>query len=137
VTDTGILEIKIEKSGGSISSCIFRGSELISGLLQQCFRRVPADNDEGGGGRSFANRRRKAGLDRYNIRVNTLDIKADDNGEVVMDVASGLVFWKKNMNFRGSSFSGPTAAGRPGFMRNTSLRKRLTGSGLRSVQCRN
>jgi beta-galactosidase len=96
------ISIKIDKSTGSIISYVFRGSELVSGPLQPCFWRVPTDNDEGGGNRSFASRRRKAGLDRYNVRVKALDIKSQDNGEVTMNVSSDLVFLEeRTMDFRG------------------------------------
>lgn len=97
------ISIKVDKSTGSIISYVFRGSELVSDPLQPCFWRVPTDNDEGGGSRGFAERWRKAGLDHYNVRVKTLDLKARDNGEVVMDVASDLVFLEdRTMDFRGS-----------------------------------
>lgn len=97
------ISIKVDRSTGSIISYVFRGSEIISDPLQPCFWRVPTDNDEGGGSRGFAGRWRKAGLDRYNARVKTLDIKAQDNGDVVMNVSSDLVFLEeRTMEFRGS-----------------------------------
>lgn len=96
------ISIKVDKSTGSIISYVFRGSEIISDPLQPCFWRVPTDNDEGGGSRGFAERWRKAGLDRYSARVKTLDIKAQDNGDVVMNVSSDLVFLEeRTMEFRG------------------------------------
>jgi len=102
ITGKGI-SIKVDRSTGSIISYVFRGSEIISDPLQPCFWRVPTDNDEGGGSRGFAGRWRKAGLDRYNARVKTLDIKAQDNGDVVMNVSSDLVFLEeRTMEFRGS-----------------------------------
>jgi len=102
ITGKGI-SIKVDRSTGSIISYLFRGSEIISDPLQPCFWRVPTDNDEGGGSRGFAGRWRKAGLDRYNARVKTLDIKTQDNGDVVMNVSSDLVFLEeRTMEFRGS-----------------------------------
>jgi len=102
ITGKGI-SIKVERSTGSIISYLFRDSEIISDPLQPCFWRVPTDNDEGGGSRGFAGRWRKAGLDRYNSRVKTLDIKTQDNGDVVMNVSSDLVFLEeRTMEFRGS-----------------------------------
>jgi len=102
ITGKGI-SIKVDRSTGSIISYLFRGSEIISDPLQPCFWRVPTDNDEGGGSRGFAGRWRKAGLDRYNSRVKTLDIKTQDNGDVVMNVSSDLVFLEeRTMEFRGS-----------------------------------
>lgn len=97
------ISIKVSKATGTIISYVFRGSELVTDPLQPCFWRVPTDNDEGGGSRSFAARWRKAGLDRYNVRVKSLDFKAQDNGDVIMNVSSDLVFMgERTMDFRGS-----------------------------------
>lgn len=97
------ISIKVSKATGAIISYVFRGSELVTDPLQPCFWRVPTDNDEGGGSRSFAARWRKAGLDRYNVRVKSLDFKAQDNGDVIMNVSSDLVFMgERTMDFRGS-----------------------------------
>lgn len=97
------ISIKVSKATGSITSYVFRGSELITDPLQPCFWRVPTDNDEGGGNRGFAGRWRRAGLDRFSVRVRTLDFKAQDNGDVVMNVSSDLVFvGERTMDFRGT-----------------------------------
>ena len=97
------ISIKVSKATGAIISYVFRGSELVTDPLQPCFWRVPTDNDEGGGSRSFAARWRKAGLDRYSVRVKALDFKAQDNGDVIMNVSSDLVFMgERTMDFRGS-----------------------------------
>ena len=97
------ISIKVSKATGTIISYVFRGSELVTDPLQPCFWRVPTDNDEGGGSRSFAARWRKAGLDRYSVRVKALDFKAQDNGDVIMNVSSDLVFMgERTMDFRGS-----------------------------------
>jgi beta-galactosidase len=94
--------IKVDKSTGSIISYVFRGSELFSDPLQPCFWRVPTDNDEGGGDTGFAARWRNAGLDRYSVRVKNLEIKNQDNGDVLMAVSSDLVFvGERTINFTG------------------------------------
>ena len=94
--------IKVDKSTGSIISYVFRGSELFSDPLQPCFWRVPTDNDEGGGDTGFAARWRKAGLDRYSVRVKNLEIKNQDNGDVLMAVSSDLVFvGERKIDFTG------------------------------------
>lgn len=96
------ITIKVNKTTGSIISYVFRGSELIADPLQPCFWRVPTDNDKGGGSIGYAARWFKAGLERYNIKVKTLDIRSGDNGDVIMEVASDLVFvGEKTMDFRG------------------------------------
>ena len=96
------ITIKVNKTTGSVISYVFRGSELIADPLQPCFWRVPTDNDKGGGSNGYAARWFKAGLERYNIKVKTLDIRSGDNGDVNMEVASDLVFvGEKTMDFRG------------------------------------
>ncbi len=97
------ISISIDKATGSIISYVFRGSQLVAEPLQPCFWRVPTDNDEGGGNSGFAARWRKAGLDRYSVRVRNLAFRTQDNGDVLMDVASDLVFvGERTMDFRGS-----------------------------------
>ena len=97
------IAIKVDRATGSIVSYVFRGSELVSEPLQPCFWRVPTDNDAGGGNSGFAARWRKAGLDRYSVRVRNLGFRPQDNGDVVMDVASDLVFvGEKTIDFTGS-----------------------------------
>jgi len=110
VTEGDIITIKgkeisicVDKTNGSIISYVFRGSEVVSDPLQPCFWRVPTDNDEGGGNGGYAERWRKAGLDHYSVRVRNLAFRTQDNGDVVMDVASDLVFvGERTMDFRGS-----------------------------------
>jgi beta-galactosidase len=60
--------------------------------LVPCFWRVPTDNDEGGGNRGYATRWRKAGLDNYGTKVNSLAIVPLENGNVTMEVVSTLTF---------------------------------------------
>jgi beta-galactosidase len=97
------ISIEVNKANGSIISYIFRGSELINDPLLPCFWRVPTDNDEGGGDRGFAERWRRAGLNHYNIRVKDLAFRTQENGDVVMDVSSDLVFvGERTVDYRGS-----------------------------------
>ncbi len=97
------ISISVDKASGSVISWVFRGSELIADRLKPCFWRVPTDNDEGGGNGGYAARWRKAGLDRYSVRVRNLAFTTQDNGDVVMDVASDLVFvGERTMDFKGT-----------------------------------
>jgi beta-galactosidase len=100
ITITGKeISINVDPKTGSIISYSFRGSELITDPLQPCFWRVPTDNDEGGGDRGFASRWRKAGLDKYNTVVRSLDLKQQPDGSVIMNVNAELVFTeKRSMN---------------------------------------
>lgn len=84
--------IGIDSKSGSVISYVFRGSELISEPLVPCFWRVPTDNDEGGGDRSFAARWRKAGLENFETTVNSLNTEPQQDGSVKMNVNSTLSF---------------------------------------------
>ncbi|HLN54779.1 MAG TPA: glycoside hydrolase family 2 TIM barrel-domain containing protein, partial [Bacteroidales bacterium] len=84
--------VMVDRRNGAIISYTFRGSHLVSDPLVPCFWRVPTDNDEGGGNSGFATRWRKAGLEKYNVKVKNLDIKPQQDGSVQMDVASDLAF---------------------------------------------
>lgn len=97
----GDIDIKVDRKTGYIRSYLFRGSEIIADPLEPCFWRVPTDNDEGGGNRGFAERWRKAGLNRFNTVVKSLNLRSE-NGNVVMTVNSDLVFREgKTMNLTG------------------------------------
>ena len=72
------ISIMIDSKTGALCSYIFRGSQLLSEPLQPCFWRVPTDNDEGGGNRSFASRWRNAGLDNYETKVNSLNVRSSE-----------------------------------------------------------
>lgn len=91
--------IKVNSGNGSLISYLFRGSELVSEPLVPCFWRVPTDNDEGGGNRGFATRWRKAGLENYGIKVNTLKTTSQKDGSVLLETSSSLIFRSgKTMN---------------------------------------
>jgi beta-galactosidase len=96
------ISIKIDSKTGTLISYIYNGSQILSEPIQPCFWRVPTDNDEGGGNISFASRWRKAGLDDYKIKVNSLNVSPQKDGSVTMEVLSTLVFTKGNMNLTSS-----------------------------------
>lgn len=82
----------IDSRTGYIISFDFRGERLISDPLKPCFWRVPTDNDEGGGNRGFATRWRKAGLDNFLTKVNNINLTAQPDGSVLVDIVSTLSF---------------------------------------------
>ena len=92
------ISIMIDSKTGALCSYIYRGSQLLSEPLKPCFWRVPTDNDEGGGKRSFASRWRNAGLDNYETKVNSFDVNTQKDGTIVVEVVSTLVFKEKSMN---------------------------------------
>ena len=92
------ISILIDSKTGTLCSYGYRGLQMLSEPLQPCFWRVPTDNDEGGGNNSYASRWRKAGLDNYKIKVNSLNVNPQKDGSVRMEVLSTLVFREGSMN---------------------------------------
>lgn len=90
--------ILVNRNTGYISSYTFRGSQLMSGPLQPCFWRVPTDNDEGGGNNGFASKWRRFGLDKFNTVVKSIEVDEQQDGSVVINVTSELVFLRGKMN---------------------------------------
>lgn len=90
--------IQIDSKTGAIFSYISRGSKILSEPLLPCFWRVPTDNDEGGGGFSFASRWRKAGLDNFTVKVNSVNINPQKDGSVDIEILSTLTFTTGSMN---------------------------------------
>jgi beta-galactosidase len=64
------------KAKGGFHSFQFKGKELLLKGPQANVWRVPTDNDEGGGDRSFAARWRKAGLDHLTVKTSQLSAQA-------------------------------------------------------------
>ncbi|GAB3541100.1 beta-galactosidase, LacZ type [Spirosoma fluminis] len=70
-----------DKATGSLSQWIVRGKNLLAKGLQPSIWRVPTDNDEGGGNRSFAARWRRAGLDT--VKARPIDLKVEPSPHLV------------------------------------------------------
>jgi beta-galactosidase len=91
-------KLAVDSKTGALCEVQYRGATLLSEPLIPCFWRVPTDNDEGGGTSSFAHRSRKAGLNKYNIKVNTIKLNPQKNGTVKLEVLSTLIFKEGQMN---------------------------------------
>jgi len=91
-------KLAVDSKTGALCEAQYRGATLLSEPLIPCFWRVPTDNDEGGGASSFAHRWRKAGLDKYNIKVNSIKLNPQKNGTVKLDVFSILIFKEGRIN---------------------------------------
>ncbi|MDQ1297015.1 MAG: beta-galactosidase, partial [Bacteroidota bacterium] len=92
------ISLMIDSKTGALCYIEFRGSQLLTEPIQPCFWRVPTDNDEGGGNRSFASRWRNAGLDNYETKVNSLNIDPQKDGSVRIELLSTLLFKAGDMN---------------------------------------
>lgn len=73
--------VVIDKTTGTLSQWFYKGKNLITQGLQPSFWRVPTDNDEGGGNRSFAARWRQAALNT--ARAHPVDVKVDIRPQLV------------------------------------------------------
>jgi beta-galactosidase len=71
----GDFSVDFEKSTGTLSYLQYKGKEVLVKGMMPDFWRVPTDNDEGGGKRSYASRWRAAGLDR--LKVSPVDVKTE------------------------------------------------------------
>ncbi|HEX2394429.1 MAG TPA: glycoside hydrolase family 2 TIM barrel-domain containing protein [Bacteroidales bacterium] len=76
-------QVSIDRQSGMLSDFIFLESPLLSSPVMPCFWRVPTDNDEGGGGFSFASRWRKAGLNQYKINTSEFNYKVAGSTAIV------------------------------------------------------
>jgi len=76
--------------GGALVSYVWRGQELLAGPLVPNLWRVPTDNDEGGGRRSYAHRWREAGLDRLAVTAGEPQVLQVDPGRARVTVERRL-----------------------------------------------
>lgn len=91
-----------DKATGTLSQFTFRGKNLLTpgnpaagspaGGLQPSLWRVPTDNDEGGGDRSFASRWRKAGLDTGRVQPVSLTIESNRTQMTHIRCTNDLVY---------------------------------------------
>ena len=80
----------IDAVAGGLVSYRWKGEELLARVLRPHLWRVPTDNDEGGGPRSFAHRWREAGLDRLALEPKDLRAVRLDPGRARVTVESRL-----------------------------------------------
>jgi len=73
--------VVFSKTTGTLKGWLYKGKNLLAGELQPSVWRVPTDNDEGGGKRSFAARWRQAGLDT--MRARPVDFKVESRPHMV------------------------------------------------------
>ena len=84
--------IGFDKSNGSLVKLI-SGSEIIMNeAMKPCFWRVPTDNDEGGGDRSFASQWRAAGVNDFKIRPVSNSVITISDKEILVRIKNELVF---------------------------------------------
>jgi beta-galactosidase len=100
-------KLAVDTDTGALCEYRYRGATLLSEPLMPSFWRVPTDNDEGGGGASFAHRWRVAGLDHYSVKVNAVHLNPRENGKLELEVLSTLSFEEGRMNLAARYTVGP------------------------------
>lgn len=78
--------VTFDKAKGGLSKLIYDNEEVISETLLPYLWRVPTDNDEGGGKRSYADRWRQAGLDKNEIRPIDITYNKINDGSIIVYV---------------------------------------------------
>lgn len=88
--------IVFDRKTGALSDFVHRGTSMISQPILPYLWRVPTDNDEGGGKRSYAARWRDAGNDK--IKIIPVTMKAFNTGNfIVVDVVNNIETVKGNI----------------------------------------
>ena len=82
--------VTFDKVKGGLSKLVYYNTEVISETMHPYLWRVPTDNDEGGGKRSYADRWRQAGLDKNDIRPNSITYKRINDGQVIIYVLNTI-----------------------------------------------
>lgn len=82
--------VTFDKAKGGLSKLIYDNEEVISETLLPYLWRVPTDNDEGGGKRSYADRWRQAGLDKNEIRPIDITYNKINDGSIIVYVKNGI-----------------------------------------------
>jgi beta-galactosidase len=93
-------KIVVDKYDGLFKSLVFHDRQLLTQPLKPCFWRVPTDNDEGGGSRSFAHRWRAEGLDSFTMKPVEIKASQTNGKEIKVSVKNDLLFKKGSMDYQ-------------------------------------
>lgn len=84
--------IQFDEESGLLSAIKYKNKDLLLHPLKPYFWRVPTDNDEGGGDRSYASRWRKIGLDKYRIENKRFETVKLSEKEFMIRSTNSLIF---------------------------------------------
>ena len=79
-----------DKAEGGLSKLVYNNAEVITETLLPYLWRTPTDNDEGGGGRSYADRWRQASLDKNEIHPISITYSRINDGQVIVYVKNDI-----------------------------------------------
>lgn len=94
-----LFTLVFDPAKGALVSYSYQGHELIKGEVQPTFWRVPTDNDEGGGDRSYAHRWRQAGLDHPQVVPVKMEVQDASSNEVKVLVQNKIQFKSASMDY--------------------------------------
>lgn len=78
--------VTFDKQRGAITGLVHGNKSLLTQPLLPYLWRVPTDNDEGGGNRSYAHRWRQAGLDKTKVVPESISSVRLNDGQVVVSL---------------------------------------------------
>ena len=84
--------VQFDKVSGLLSAMKYKNKDLLVQPLKPYFWRVPTDNDEGGGERSYASRWRKVGLHEYHIENKEFETVKLSEKEFLIRSTNKLIF---------------------------------------------
>lgn len=93
--------VTFDRKQGGLSKLVHNNSEIVSEPLLPYLWRVPTDNDEGGGKRSFADRWRQAGLDSKEVEPVSIHFARLHQGQAVVHVANRVKTTGKDILYEG------------------------------------
>ncbi len=92
--------VTFDKSKGGLSKLVYDNTEVITEPLTPYLWRVPTDNDEGGGKRSYAGRWRQAGLDKINIYPESITYNRINERQVIFYVKNSIKTTSKDIIYQ-------------------------------------
>lgn len=84
--------ISFDKKSGYVNHLEYNTVKILQEHITPDFWRVPTDNDEGGGSKSFAHRWRNAGLDKYKTTVENFRFLEVSDNEKIVTIKNKLSF---------------------------------------------
>ena len=93
--------VTFDKQKGAITRLVHGNKSLLSEPLLPYLWRVPTDNDEGGGNRSYAHRWRQAGLDKTEVVPESLSLVRLNDGQVVVTLRNRVKTAQEDIVYEG------------------------------------
>lgn len=93
--------VTFDKQKGAITRLVHGNKSLLTEPLLPYLWRVPTDNDEGGGNRSYAHRWRQAGLDKTEVVPESLSLVRLNDGQVVVTLRNRVKTAQEDIVYEG------------------------------------